>query len=444
MIRLRFAPSPTGLLHVGNFRSALINWLFARRQQGTYILRFDDTDIQRSTSAFAEKILDNLQWAGIQPDEIYYQSKRHEIYQQAIHQLKNQGRLYPCYETAEELEEKRQLQLSKGKAPIYDRSALQLTQAQKQQYEQEGRKPHWRFLLENKAVEWNDLIRGPVLFEVNHFSDPVIIREDHTPLYSFASVVDDIDLKITHIIRGEDHVSNTAIQLQMLEALGKTDLTFAHFPWLQDEKGQGFSKRLGSLSLQTLADEGMDPLTLIIMIARLGTSDPIDSSLRYPDLINSFDFEKFGRAAVKLNIEEMWNFNRKVLQSFSFEEVAPRLKELKLSFITEDFWQAVRSNIMLLKDVEEWWTICCTTVKPVIIDAVLTKLAAAEFPLNFDNPQWWTTWINTLKDTGKKGKELFLPLRLALTGKEHGPELKELIPLLGIERTVKRLQGEAA
>lgn len=441
-MRLRFAPSPSGLLHIGNFRSALINWLYACRYNGTYVLRFDDTDQQRSQKQFAEEILKDLQWAGIVPNEIYYQSQRHALYQQAIQRLKHQGRLYPCYETAEELDQKRQQQLAQGKAPRYDRAALSLTPQQRQLYADQGRLPHWRFLLNDTPIFWHDSIRGDSTFVSKNLSDPVIVREDNTPLYSFASVVDDIDLNITHIIRGEDHVSNTAVQLQMFEALGKTDLTFAHFPWILDEKGQGFSKRLGSLSLQQLREQGMQPLTLSVMIARLGTSDPIDSSLQYQDIINHFDLEKFSRSAVRLNMEDLWKFNRKVIQNFSYTKITEYLEHMGGPVIEEEFWNAIRPNIKILTDIQDWWTICQTQVTPILIDSALTHFAAETFP-GLNTPDWWAVWMTHLKQTGKSGKALFLPLRLALTGQEHGPELKELIPLLGEHRVRYRLQGQS-
>lgn len=445
-ICVRFAPSPTGLLHVGNARTALVTWLFARHNEGKFLLRMDDTDGERSSDTFAEAIHDDLVWMGLDWDMFARQAGRLAEYEKAIDKLKDSGRLYPCYETPEELALKRKSQLGRGLPPIYDRGALKLSDAEKEKYEAQGRKPHWRFKLNHAKIEWNDLVRGHVHFEGADMSDPVLIREDGSPLYHICSVVDDIEFGITHIVRGEDHVSNTACHIQMFEALGATPPEFAHLPLLADKDGGKLSKRLGSLSVASLRDDdGIEPMALASLLARLGTSDAIEAETGMFKLIESFDFEKFSRGAPKFDPEELKRLNARILHETPFEEVHERLAEMGLDGIDEEFWNAVRPNLARFSEVADWWQIAKGEIEPVIEDGDYTKEAAALLPEEPWNTETWSSWVNGIKDqTGRKGKQLFMPLRQALTGQAHGPELGQLLPLIGRERAVARLKGSRA
>lgn len=438
-IKTRFAPSPTGLLHVGNARTALVTWLFARSVQGSFLLRLDDTDQERSTEAFAEALQRDLEWLGLDHDAFARQRDRKAIYDAAIEKLKADGRLYPCYETPEELGLKRKTLLSRGLPPIYDRAALSLTDAQKRRYEAEGRSPHWRFLLKHDPIEWNDLIRGPVRFEGKDMSDPVLIREDGTPLYHICSVVDDADFGVTHIVRGEDHVSNTAAHVQMFEALGATPPIFAHLPLISDAEGGKLSKRLGSLSLQSLRDEeGIEPMAVASLLARLGTSLPIEPFREMNGLVESFSFERFSRSTPKLDPEDLLRLNAKILHDTPYEEVKDRLPES----MDADFWMAIRPNISRIQDAQDWWQVARGPVSPIIEDPDYLKQAASLLPADPWDSATWQVWTDNLKgQTGRKGKALFMPLRKALTGMEHGPELGTLLPLIGPERTRERLSA---
>lgn len=448
-LRLRFAPSPTGLLHIGNARAAVLNWLFTCRNGGEFLLRFDDTDRERSTLAFSEKISEDLEWLGIRPAAVYRQSDRLALYEAAAQKLKEMGRLYPCYETEQELTFKRKTQLARGRPPLYDRAALSLTEAQKKAYEQEGRLPHWRFKIDqDETIQWHDAIRGLVSFEGKSLSDPVLIREDGTPLYTFASVVDDLDLKISHIIRGEDHVVNTAVQLQIFRALEKEHhpITFAHFTLLTDREGQGFSKRLGSLSLDSFQRDGIEPLTIINFLAKVGTSDAIDPHPHLQDLIEGFDLEKFARSSPKFDQEDLTILNKKLLHTMSYEEIQPRLRETGLASCSHALWDAVHGNIDRLTDLKIWEQVCYQpmdpSTSPVVRESPVPVVALHHLPERW-TPEAWDLWIQTIRqETGLSGKALFMPLRLALTGHNHGPELKGLIPLMGLERCRGRLAGE--
>ncbi|MBI3453229.1 MAG: glutamate--tRNA ligase [Rhodospirillales bacterium] len=446
-VRVRFAPSPTGRLHLGNARGALINWLFARRHDGIFLLRLDNTDTERSTKVFALGIETDLHWLGLTWDEFARQSDRFGRYAEAVDRLKEMGRLYPCYETAEELEARRFRQVAGGGVQVYDRTALRLSDAQKKAYEAEGRKPHWRFLLNPAEVAWTDAIRGPVSFHGARLSDPVLVRADGTPIYTLASVVDDIEFDITHIIRGEDHVSNTAVQLQLFEALGRApaSLTFAHFSLLTDAGGHNLSKRLGSLSIGALRSEGIEAMAVNSLLARLGTSDPVEAKARIEDLIPGFDLDKFSRAAPKLDLDELKRLNAKLLHDMPFAEVRARLAALDMPGVDEAFWLAVRPNIATIKEAGEWWRICHEPVAPVLADAGLASRAADLLPPEPWTEATWGEWTKAVAAaTGRKGRDLFMPLRLALTAREHGPELKSLLPIIGRNRAAARLSGKAA
>ena len=444
-IKVRFAPSPTGRLHVGNARVALINWLLAKAQGGEFILRIDDTDAERSKKEFEQAIETDLRWLGLTWDSKANQSDRFAAYDAAAEKLKAQGRLYPCYETAEELDYKRKRQMARGQPPVYDRAALKFTQSDKEKLAEEGRKPHWRFKLDETAeVAWHDLVRGPCHYHASHLSDPVLIREDGTPLYTLPSVVDDAEMKITHVIRGEDHVTNTAAQIQLFQALGAPPPNFAHLPLLTGADGSGLSKRLGSLSLGDLRNQGLEAMALNSLLAGLGSSNTIGAVTDLAELTRTFDIAHFGRSTPKFDPEELLRLNAKLLHELPLSAVAERLQRLGIE-VDEAFWLAVRGNLDLLSDAEAWWKICRQALTPVIEDAAFAAEAGALLPEEPWDAETWRCWTQAVQGaTGRKGRPLFHPLRLALTAREDGPELKTLLPLIGRERALARLQGQTA
>lgn len=436
---LRFAPSPTGRIHIGNGRTAILNWLYARKNGGKFVLRYDDTDVERSKVEFAEGIAVDLDWLGITPDRVEYQSKRFAAYDAAAERLKATGRLYPCYETADELERRRKRQLARHQPPVYDRAALKLSDEERQALEAEGRKPHWRFNLEHRIVEWTDLIRGPQHIDTTNLSDPVLVREDGTYLYTLPSVVDDIDFGITHVIRGEDHVVNTAVQIEIFEALAGTVPSFAHHSLLTGADGQGLSKRLGSLAIASLRDEGLEAMAVVSHAALLGTSDSIHPCIDYRELIDGFDLGKLSRAPARFDDNELRGLNARLLHMLPYEAVKARLTHGE-----EAFWLAVRGNLTLFADVGAWWTIVAGDITPVIAgeDRDFIATAAQLLPPSPWSSETWKTWTEAVKTkTGRKGKALFMPLRQALTGLDHGPELALLLPLIGHDRTIARLKS---
>jgi glutamyl-tRNA synthetase len=440
-VKVRFAPSPTGRLHVGNARVALFNWLLARQAGGAFLLRLDDTDSERSTDAFARGIEEDLRWLGLTWDEFATQSARGARYEAAAETLKAAGRLYPCYETAEELSLKRKAAMQAGRAPVYDRAGLRLSEADRDRLEGEGRQAHWRFALAHEAIAWDDLVRGRVEFDGANLSDPVLVREDGRPLYTLSSVVDDIELGISHVLRGEDHVSNTAVQIQLAQALGGATPVFAHLPLLVDAGGQSLSKRLGSLSLQSLREAGLEAMTINSYLARLGTPDPIDPHLTLDELVASFDMSRFGRAAPRFDPEELHRLNARLLHITPYQAVRERLPE----GIDEPLWEAVRANVTTVAEAADWHRICHGPVAPVIEDAELAAAAADLLPPEPWDGNTWTSWTEAVKArTGRAGKRLFHPLRLALTGLERGPELRDLLPLIGRKRAEARLRGQDA
>lgn len=441
--RVRFAPSPTGRLHLGNVRAALLNWLFARKTGGKFLLRLDDTDLERSTQAYADGIVADLEWLGLRWDEFARQSDRLDRYTAAAEKLKAMGRLYACFETPEELKLKRFSQVSEGGVQVYDRAALKLTDAQKQAYLAEGRKPHWRFLLEAKETRWDDLIRGACAYHGSRISDPVLIREDGSPTYTLASVVDDVELGVTHVVRGEDHVTNTSVQLQIFEALGRdpASLTFAHFTLIGDIGGHNLSKREGGMSVANLRDDGLEPAAIASLLARLGTSDPVEPFASLHDLVPDFDFTKFSRASPKLDPEDLLRLNAKIVHKLDHAAVKARLPE----GADEAFWLGVRPNLVKVPDAADWWTLTHLPVAPVLGDRDFMAKAAELLPAEPWDANTWGAWTKALAGaTGRKGKDLFMPLRLALTAREHGPELKSLLPMLGRARALARLEGKSA
>ena len=443
-IKVRFAPSPTGNLHVGNLRTALVNYLFARKTGGQFMLRIDDTDTERSTTAFETSIRNDLKWMGMDWDVEDRQSERLARYDQALAQLRDAGRAYPCFETAEELSLKRKAQLSAGRPPVYDRAALKLSAEQIAAFEAEGRRPHWRFKLDDAEVRWHDLVRGDVAYHMSSLSDPVLMREDGRVIYTMASVVDDIDHGISHIIRGEDHVTNSAAQIQLFEALGAKPPTMGHVALLAGADGEGLSKRLGSLSISELREQGIEAMAIASLLARIGTSDPVNPTSDMAMVIEGFDISRFGRATAKFDPAELAQVNAWVVQELSFESVAGRLEAMGIGG-GEAFWLAVRDNIGTVGEAGEWWNICTTSIAPVIDDAEVTKAAAECLPEGALEAEIWADWTRAIAaSTGKKGRGLFMPLRLALTGKEKGPELAPLLAFMGRERVIARLQGQSA
>ncbi len=441
--KLRFAPSPTGWLHVGNIRTALINWLFAKHSGGTFLLRLDDTDRVRSKPEFEDGIREDLGWLGLHWEQEFTQFERMERYAQAAEQLKAAGRLYPCYETPEELEIRRKLQISRGKPPVYDRAALKLTEQQKFDFEQQGRRPHWRFLLEeDKDIVWNDLIRGEQRFTGQFTSDPVLVREDGNPLFTFAAAVDDGDYGITHVVRGEDHVTNSAVQVQIFEALGFAVPEFAHMALLT-MKGGKLSKREGGGDIRSLREKGIFPLAITSYLAKIGTSDAVDLAESLEALVEGFAFSKMGRALAQYDEEELARLNTKLIHNASLPEVAPQLGAMGLTELDSVFWERVRPNLTTLEEVKDWWALVHQPIMPVVEDREYCAKAAELLPDGQWNDKTWQTFTSAVKEaTGRKGKELFMPLRLALTGRTDGPDLHVVFELLGREKAYKRLLGE--
>jgi glutamyl-tRNA synthetase len=436
---LRFAPSPTGRIHIGNARTAILNWLYAQKNGGTFMLRYDDTDVDRSKAEFADAIAVDLDWLGIKPDVVEHQSKRVAVYDAAVAKLKSSGRLYPCYETADELERRRKRQLARHQPPVYDRAALKLTTEDRQALEAEGRKPHWRFKLEHRVVEWNDLIRGSQHIDTTKLSDPVLVREDGSYLYTLTSVVDDTDFGITHVIRGEDHVVNTAVQIQIFEALSGSAPIFAHHSLLTGADGQGLSKRLGSLSIASLREQGLEAMAVVSHASLLGTSDSIHPCIDYRELIEGFDLGKLSRAPARFDENELRGLNARLLHMLPYEAVKSRLPHGDGAF-----WLAVRGNLTVFADVHDWWMIVAGEITPVIAaeDRDFIATAVQLLPPSSWNSETWKAWTDAVKaGTGRKGKALFMPLRKALTGLDHGPELALLLPLIGHDRALERLKG---
>jgi len=441
-VKVRFAPSPTGRLHIGNIRPAVFNWLFARREHGVFVLRFDDTDLERSKKDYVTGIRDDLIWLGLTWNEEFRQSARFAFYEESAEKLKQAGRLYACYETSEELERRRKRQMARGQPPVYDRAALKLTEQEKRELDAQGRKPHWRFLLEQRSTAWNDLIRGPQEIDAASVSDPVLIREDRTPLYTFTSVADDADTGITHIIRGEDHVTNTAVQIQIFEALGAKPPVFAHHNLLVGAQGEALSKRLGSLSIRGFREQGLEPLAVMTHASLIGTSEALQPPDSLEALAGLFDFSKISRAPARFDPEELQGLNAKLLHAMPFDAVAQRLSERGING-GGAFWLAVRANLDVFTDVDQWWTVVRGPVTPVMEDAAFLDKALAHLPPEPWDVTTWRSWTEALKQaTGAKGRALYHPLRLALTGLERGPELKDLLPLIGHEKAAARLGGK--
>lgn len=443
-VLVRFAPSPTGLLHVGNARTAMLNYLFAKKHSGKFMLRIDDTDQTRSKPEYEAAIREDLAWLGVHFDIYDNQLARLANYAAAFEKLQASGLLYPCYESAEELERKRALQLARRKPPIYDRAALKLTKEERHAIEARGLKPHWRFKLSQSKVSWRDLIRGDIEIDTATLSDPVLVREDGAFLYTLPSVVDDVDYKITHIIRGEDHVTNTAVQIEIFRALGATEPNFAHHPLWIGAGGEALSKRIGSLSLRSLRAEGIEPLALASYLAKAGTSDAVELKPSFEILAAEFEFSKIGRAPAHFDPAELANLNTKLLHSLSYDAVAERLSALGIGG-GEAFWDAVKPNLASLADARAFWAMVTGPLTPVIEDAAFAAKAAALLPPEPWDETAWPVWTKEVAAaTGAKGRALYHPLRMALTASDHGPELKKLLPLIGRAKALARLKGETA
>lgn len=430
--KVRFAPSPTGRIHLGNARPALMNWLFAKANNGHFVLRFDDTDAARSTREFADGIEVDLAWLGITPDSQARQSERFELYNAARDKLVEMGKLYPCYETPDELDRRRVRARAMGRPPIYDRAALELSDADRARLEAEGRKPHWRFKLDGKPVTFTDLVRGEQVVNTASMSDPVLIREDGSYLYTLPSVVDDIDMDITHIIRGEDHISNSGVQIEIFEALGGTAPIFAHHNLLTDEQGQGLSKRFGALSLAELREQGFESIAVATIASLTGTSASIEPYAELGDLVGKLDFKAISHGPARFSPSDLEALNARIVRQMSFDDAKERLSALGLD--DEHLWLALRENISKFDDISDWARLIKGPVEPVIADEDKEFLASAAqmLPQEPWTDATWGEWTGTLKaETGRKGKSLFHPLRLALTGRGDGPELKTLLPLLG-------------
>lgn len=441
---VRFAPSPTGRLHVGNVRTALINWLFAKGQGGSFVLRIDDTDTERSTKAYEDGIKEDLTWLGLNWDDTFNQSARFEKYDDAVAKLKEMGLLYPCYETPEELERKRKIALSRGRPPVYDRAALSLTDDEKAKLEAEGRKAHWRFKLSGERVEWDDLVRGPQSIDSSSVSDPILVRGDGSYLYTLPSVVDDIEYNITHVVRGEDHVTNSGAQIEIFRALGGSAPQMAHTPLLVGADGAGLSKRLGSLSMGELRQQGIEPLAICSMLAKLGTSDNIEIRPSLDVLSEEFSFSKIGRSPARFDESELENLNAVLTHNMSFDEAKNRLAAIDENAADETFWMLVRENCAKVEDAARFVPVAFGDIEPVIEaeDREFIAAAAKLLPDGDVTSETWGAWTDKLKsETGRKGKGLFMPLRKALTGLERGPDVGQMLVIMGRERALRRLNA---
>jgi glutamyl-tRNA synthetase len=442
-VKVRFAPSPTGYLHIGNARTALINALFTRFHGGTYLLRLDDTDLERSRPEYADAIREDLAWLGIVWDESFRQADRTQSYAEALESLKAKGLVYPAYESPEELEKKRKRLQARNLPPVYDRAALKLTAEERAGLEAEGRRPHWRFRLSGNRVAWQDGVRGEAHIETASLSDPVLAREDGTVLYTFASVVDDIASGVTHVIRGEDHVANTAVQIEIFEALGAEPPFFAHHNLIVSVTGEEMSKRKGSLSIRSFREAGAEPMAVASVAVLTGTSEPTRAMPDLDALAAAFDLQKLSRAQTRFDPAEIMQLTAKWLHDAPLNSVAERLSHLGVpGRIMEPFWLAIRGNLSKFDEAADWLRIVTGEIEPRETDVDYLARAAALLPAGQLDIASWAIWTDLVKSaTGRKGKELFLPLRRALTGLDHGPDMKQLLPLIGREAALARLMS---
>jgi glutamyl-tRNA synthetase len=437
MTTTRFAPSPTGYIHVGNLRTALMNYLIARKAGGQFILRIDDTDPERSKEEYVDQIKRDLEWLGLTWDRVERQSERLDLYAQAADKLREIGRFYECFETPTELDLKRKKQLNMGKPPVYDRAALNLSEDDKAKLREE-RGGYWRFLLNQERIEWTDGILGDISIDAASVSDPVLIRADGQVLYTIASVVDDTDMGVTHVVRGSDHVTNTATQIQIMEALGHSAPSFAHHSLLTGPQGEALSKRLGTLAIKDLKEQGVEPFALLSLMARLGSSDPVELRQSMQELADGFDLTHFGSAPTKFDVQDLFPLTGHYLQLQPYEAMAEDIRALGVpDAMAEAFWTVMRDNITVKADLAGWWDLCRDGAEPDIADEDQEFIAQAmtmlpEGPFDGDT---WKNWTTAVKEaTGRKGKGLFMPLRKAVTGQSRGPDMGDLMPLLQVVR----------
>ena len=436
MTTTRFAPSPTGYIHVGNLRTALMNYMIARKAGGTFILRIDDTDPERSKEYYVDGLKADLEWLGLHWDRVERQSLRLDRYHEAAEELRANGRFYEAFETPTELDLKRKKQLNMGKPPVYDRAALALSAAEKDALRAERGTGVWRFKLDQQRIEWADGILGDISIDAASVSDPVLIRQDGQVLYTIASVVDDVEMGVTDVVRGSDHVTNTATQIQIIEALGGTAPRFAHHSLLTGPQGEALSKRLGTLALRDLREAGVEPMALLSLMARLGSSDPVELRSDMAALIDGFDIGRFGSAPTKFDEADLFPLTGRYLQTLPLEAVAARIEDLGVPGDKADaFWTVMRENIETLKDLEAWWALCREGAEPVIDDEdkEFVAQAIAMLPEGPFDAGTWSAWTAAVKEaTGRKGRGLFMPLRKALTGQAHGPDMAAFMPLLQV------------
>ncbi len=433
-VTTRFAPSPTGYIHVGNLRTALMNYLITRKAGGTFILRLDDTDQERSKPEYADGIMQDLAWLGIHWDRVEKQSLRMDRYRAAADDLRAKGRFYECFETPVELDLKRKKLLNMGRPPVYDRASLRLTADERARMRADGRDGYWRFLLDQNRIEWTDGILGPISIDAASVSDPVLIRADGQVLYTFASSADDIDMGVTHIVRGADHVTNTATQIQIMQAMGGSPPAFAHHSLLTGPQGEALSKRLGTLSLRDLRAQGVEPMALLSLMARLGSSQPVELAASMDDLIAGFDVGTFGAAPTKFDADDLFPLTRHHVQSLPFAAVAARIRDLGVpDAMAEAFWAVAKGNITVLADMAAWWGLFRDGAEPLVdeADRDFVAQALALLPAQPWTHDTWGAWTAAVKAaTGRKGKDLFRPLRRALTGRDAGPEMADVMALL--------------
>ena len=445
MVITRFAPSPTGFLHIGNVRAALMNYLLAKKSSGIFILRIDDTDRERSKQKYVDAIKIDLEWLGLEWDRIEYQSARLDLYNSASEKLRSIDLLYECFETPSELDLKRKKQLNMGKPPVYDRAAVALSDQEKSKLRSVRGDGYWRFKLEQNRIEWNDGILKDLSIDAASVSDPVLIRADGQYLYTLASVVDDIDMEITHVVRGSDHVTNTATQIQMIKALGGDIPNFSHHSLLTGPGGEALSKRLGTLALKDLRDAGIQPAALVSLMARLGSSQPVELRLTIDEIAKDFDLSIFGSAPTKFDEKDLYPLTHRYLQTLNLSDIQQNLASLGVpAHLAQSFWDVTRENIDTLNDLSVWWDIFSKGAEPVINQAdhkFVEKALSVLPPEPFDESTWskWTEEVKQL--TGRKGKQLFMPLRLALTGKERGPDMSKVLPLLQNIKAKQILDG---
>ena len=450
-VTVRFAPSPTGHIHIGNSRPALYNWLYAKKMGGRFILRFDDTDLERSKKEYAESIETDLRWLGISPDVIERQSDRVSAYEAAAEKLKTAGLLYPCYETPDELERRRSRQRALGRPPVYDRAGLKQTEEERAAFEAEGRKPHWRFVLPNHdgdpfqtkrtEVTWNDLCRGDQTVDLASMSDPVLIRADGTFLYTLPSIVDDIDMGVSHIIRGEDHVSNTGVQIAIFEALGATAPVFGHHNLLTSRDGEGLSKRKGALSIGSLRESGVEAMAVCSLAVLTGTSQAVEAVPSMDALVEKFDLTSVSRSSAKFDPEDLKGLNARLVHEMPYADAKDRLDDMGVGG-GEAFWTAIRGNCETVNDAKGYWQIVGGPVESRIEDEDREFIAKAKelLPDGEMTLETWGAWTSALKaETGRKGRGLFMPLRRVLTGLDHGPDMKDMLPLIGRKSILDRL-----